>query len=222
MSSNPYSDEPYLAQSVRPAGTRPGGLTVVAVLAIVLGVLGLMGACGGGVGLLATPYLQGAMKPAPGASSLERMQFELNQETLAINERYFALHMTVQVFLLIVAGCLTVGGIQVLRLRPGGRKFLIYTFFALIAFEFLRTVLLVFVQLQILPVVEAGMNRLLREAAGGKDEPMLKFMAQFTYAAAIFGMVVMLGWALIKIVIYGLSARYLSKPDIIGLFEAKK
>jgi hypothetical protein len=115
-----------------------------------------------------------------------------------------------------------VGGVMVLRLRPAGRKFLMYTLLAVIVFEVVRTILTIYIQLQIMPVTELYMDRLLREGGGpGGNQSFAQFMSRIMKGAMIFGVIFALVWPLAKIILYGISSRYLASDAVTQLFEGE-
>ncbi|HTN76533.1 MAG TPA: hypothetical protein VL096_14840 [Pirellulaceae bacterium] len=218
MSNNPYSDySPPSGVPMKPLPLRPGGVTVVSILAIVLGVMGLFGVCAGGVGLAAGSFMQGMLTaPAGGANPVQKIQFDLNKELLAINERYMPLHVVMLIGLLVVASWLLVGGIQALRMKSGGRSLLLYAFFATILFELLRTGATAFLQLATLPIYDELARRTGDEL--GPNMGSAKSMVSMMYGMAIFGMVMVFVWGTAKVVLYGFCAKYLAKPEIVDLF----
>lgn len=218
MSTNPYSD-PYSSQQHSPEAygpLKPGAVTAVSVLAIVLGVLGLLTVCGGGVGLIANTALQGMMTVPPNATPMQKAQIELNQEIMGLTQRYLPLTLVFLGAQLVLAPMLIYGGVKTLRMDHAGRRFLIYTFLALIAFEVIRTAFQFYLQLQMLPLYDEMAMRVAREGGGtGEDEMILRF----TKGATMFGLVAALVWPAVKIVLYALSSRYLALPKTIEAFD---
>ncbi len=217
MGDNPFTDNPYKSSApsfVPPAPTRPGGVTAIGVLSIVLGAMGLLGGCAGSVGLFINPMMQGALQPGPNANSIEKAQADMNAQINAVSQRYIVPNVVLMVGVLVLGSALLWGGIQLLRTRPGAPTWLFYTFMALIVFELLRTVFYIFVQLQLLPVVEEFAQRIGRDAPG--NPAMGDTMVTVMRASMYVGIVIGVGWPLIKVIVYGLSMRYLAKPEIMA------
>lgn len=219
MSTNPYADPAATFVAPTAAPVRPGGVTLVGVLAIVLGVMGIFGGCGGAAALLLNPLMQGALQPPPGAPPFQRAQAELNAEIMGVNQNHMIPLSISLVGLTVVAIWLTVGGIQTLRMRPQGRVILLYGFLATILFEVVRSGHMLVMQLEMLPIYEEFRNRIAREISDRSQLAGLQTMLNLMQAAVIFGIVIGIGWVVIKVVVYGLCARYLSKPEIIDKFE---
>ena len=220
MADNPYSDNPYQASTptaVPYRAPRPGGVTVIGVLAIILGLLGVLGGCIGGVSIFLNPMIQNAVAPGPNANPVEKAQAEMNAQISAIGERYIVPNVILMLVWFVLAGALTFGGIQLLRVRPGAATLLYYTFMGLIVFELLRTVFGVFIQLQMFPVIEEFTKRIIREGPAG-NPAIGQTMASVMRFSTIIGLIFGIAWPLVKIIVYGFSMRYLAKPNVAALF----
>jgi hypothetical protein len=201
---------------------RPGGLTAICVIAIVLGALGLCGS-------LLTLGILAMQKPLENAFKMQqkvpsgipesfKAQMEMQNETQnkmqeatqKVNQRYWGVHVGLGLLNLAFAGSLLAGGIMALKLNPKARAFLVVVFAAAIVFEIVRTIVIVFVQLNTVAVLSAIPN----SGAG----PAVTMMT-FAKVAAIGGMVFWAGFGLAKIVFYGIGAAYLRRPNIRALFQ---
>jgi hypothetical protein len=220
MSSNPFSDpqaNPYAAQ---PAGAygpvKPGALTAVCVIAIVLGIMGVLAVCIGGAGLAASSTLQGMLTVGPNATPFDKAQIELQQEMMAINGRYLPIAVVLLGVQLVVSPLLIVGGVKALSMQHSGRRLLIYAFIAVIIFEVVRTAFQLYLQMQMLPLYDEMAMRLARE---GGNTPQVEMFQRIGKGSAMFGVVFLIFWGAVKLVLYGLSARYLSLPKTIDVYD---
>lgn len=220
MSSNPFSDpqtNPYAAQ---PAGAygpvKPGALTAVCVIAIVLGIMGTLAVCIGGVGLAANSAMQGMITVSPNATPFDKAQVELQQEMMSINTRHLPAVIVLLVAQLAVSPLLIAGGVKALRMQHSGRRLLIYAFVAVIIFEVVRTAFQLYLQMQMLPLYDEMAMRLARE---GGNTPQVEIFQRVGKGAAMAGVVFMIFWGAVKLVLYGLSARYLGLPKTIEVYD---
>jgi hypothetical protein len=214
MSNNPYADfSPAHARPVSGAPSRPGALTAVAVIALVLGILGFFSSCLAVVMLPMQTQFQaalGGIAPGPSASPIERQQYEMQVALAAMNQEYIVPQMVIAAAHIILAACMIIGATLVLRGRERGRAFLIYTVLIVIVFELLRTAFAVFLQLQMLPVYDEFVNRMAREATASSADQTILWITRMMKGVMLAVVVFAVAWPLAKIIIYGLSARYLS------------
>jgi hypothetical protein len=231
MSSNPFAD-PYANPQSKPGPydmpnlppKKPGALTAVGVVGIVMGILGLGAACLVLVGLPLQAQMQGTFNPVPppNAPPVMRLQYEMNVEMQAIQDRYMVPNMVFGGLHLLLAAGMIIGGILVLKTNPAGRTLLMYTLLAVIVFELVRAAVGLMAQLEIMPITTMYMERIMREAGGpGGNNATAQMFARIMKGATIFGMVMALMWPLAKIIIYGISARYLASDQVVALFGGK-
>jgi hypothetical protein len=224
MSTNPFSDQnkpqpplnPYDPSTFVMPPKKPGVLTAIGVMGVVLGVLGVMSSCMAVAALPFQSQLQTAFSQPSSKDPALRIQAEMNSAMAQVQQDYFAVSMTLSVLNLALSAWLLAGGIMVLRTRRAGRPLMIYALLTVIAFEVLRTVFGVIIQLEMMPITTDFADRLGREAA--PNSPMAS-MGPMMKGAAIFGMVLGLIWPLGKIIMYALSARYLASKPIVEYFE---
>jgi hypothetical protein len=225
MSNNPFSDSGFKSppppNAYDPAAfqmppKKPGALTAIGVMGVVLGILGLMTAC---IAVVALPFqskLQTAFnQSSPNDPPAVKIQQEMNAAMAAVQDKYFLPNMTFSVLHLVLATCMLIGGILVLRGRPAGRSLMIYVLLAAIAFEVLRTAFAVMVQLEVMPITSEFMEKMMKEA--GPNGPG-RAIARMVSGLSIFGIIMGLIWPLGKIIVYGLSARYLASKPIVEHF----
>jgi hypothetical protein len=219
MSANPFSEfgnQPaagvYDPATYRLPPRKPGALTAVAVMALVLGILGMLVSCMS----VATLPFQSQLQNLNTAGS--KVQVEMNQAIAKVQNRYLAGTMSFAVLHLVVATCLVIGGVMVLQGKPSGRTFLLYTLLAVIVFEILRTILVLVIQLECLPVIDGYMDKLGEDPAAGGGRTLGPGFARMMKGFMIFGLVVAMVWPLIKVIVYAISARYLSSPRMVEFF----
>jgi hypothetical protein len=226
-SSNVGPDEsaPLIAIPVGRRGVdRPGGLTALTILCIVLGALGLVSGVWAGVGLAIGRQLQQAfVVPAEDGegSAAAEIQARMQSAALELNDRYLPLHLVVLAAQLAVCGGLVYGGIQALRLQPGGNTVLKRACLAAVVFELARLVPNLFIQMQLFAIYQEYLPRLMEASAspqGPAAEQFPAVLAGMARAILIFSLVVLGGWTLVKMALYLFTVRYLGRPHVRQLF----
>jgi hypothetical protein len=151
-----------------------------------------------------------------------KAQTEMQDKMQGVTNRYWGFNVGLGLLNVAFASCLLAGGIMMLKMNPKARTFLVTVFAAVIVFEIVRAVVTVFMQLDIAAAMSDVMPRMMM-AAGPKGGPGAEqgaaFMGTVAKASAFVGMAFSLGWALAKMVFYGVSACYLRRPNIRRLFE---
>jgi len=205
---------------------RPGGLTAVCAIAIALGALGLCSSLLGLLSLAVQPSLQKAftMPQQPGMpEGFVKAQADMQKKIQDVGLRYWGFNVGISLLNLAIGACLLVGGIMALKMHPKAGSLLIAVFAAGIVFEIAAGVVTVIMQLDMAKVMSEAMPQMMM-AAGPKGAPGAEqgaaLMATFTKVGAYVGMAISLGWALAKMVFYGVSACYLRRPNIRQLFQA--
>ena len=194
-------------------GRRPGGLTLVCVIAIVLGALGLLGALMGMASLAIGSAVQDAftMRQQPGmADEVVDAQIEMQESVQAVTDRYWGFHLGFSLVHLVVAGGLLAGGIVALRLSPSGRRFLITAFVVAILFELSRAVFQGIVQIDMWAGISDSMSRM-AEIPTKNGGPSGAFLAAVMNASVLVGIGFTACFVLAKVIFYGVGARYLSR-----------
>jgi hypothetical protein len=217
-----FSNDPAVMASPVPR-KRPGGLTAVCVIAIILGVLGL----GSSLMTLASLAMQSSMEKAfkmprqPGMpDNFVQIQEEMQKKIMEVNHRYSGLLTGIGLLNLVIASCLLAGGIMAIKMKPNIHRFLVGVFLAAIVFEVIAAVVGIYMQLEMSSIITDFMSKMvtsLPKGAKGGDEAAAIMMTA-AKVGVIIGMVFSLGWALAKMIFYGVSASYLRRPNIRRLF----
>ena len=138
-----------------------------------------------------------------------------------MNHHYTGLLGGIGFFNLLIASCLLVGGILVLKMKPKTPAFLTTVFACAILFEIAACVAGTFVQMKVGAVLSETMPRMMTSAVpkGGQGADEAAAMATvFTKVAYFAGVAITIGWALAKMIFYGFSISYLRRPKIRRLF----
>lgn len=221
---NPYDPNPF--GETRPAGVtafparRPGGLTAICVVAIVLGVMGFMSSSMKGVNLLFGKKLQNLVSSVGGMPNKKMVeaQEELNDAIWEITDRFLIPNVLLALAQFALAIALIFGGLKAMKLRAIGRKVLVVTCSFVVFFEIAQLVVGSMIQIQMMPVMEVHMSRVM-EAVPGDNPGGDKFAQSVAKFSMIAGFVMAGGWALIKLVFLGVSIWYLRIQRIRSLFD---
>jgi hypothetical protein len=146
----------------------------------------------------------------------------MQNEMLAAQEKYFAPQIVTIVLHLVLTTLMIIGGIGVLQSRPGARALLMWTLLAVIIFEVIRAGLGIMIQLELLPIQQEYNKLIMREVGGGQNQRFVQMIGNMSQGFAILGIIMGLMWPLGKIIVYGLSARYLASDKIIAWFESAR
>lgn len=195
---------------------RPGGLTAVCILAIVLGALGLLT----GLSAIVISAVQGPLQnlvnqmQPDGDDEAAQLQRQMSDESRQFAERHFVRNIVLAVVRLVVAGGLLAGGVLAFRLRPVGRKVLLFAFVAGIGFELC----------QIWPMIEAA--QLTQKIMGAQqfrgledgNENAQAQMRVMMKAIAAMQVAMLAAMVLTKMSFYGFGWWYVTRPRIASLF----
>jgi hypothetical protein len=210
----------------------PVWLKVVCIVSIALGALGLLMATLGIVGQLTMErthestlrLMESLQQGAP--QPMMDLQKELQAESMAIQRQWLPLSLSLLVVNVFVAGVLLGGGIQALRMKPGGRKWLVAAMAAAAVFELVRLPPTAIMQWQTSKIVNSYINRILEATtpAGANVPPaqrqaMNKMTRSFMVAAVLFGMVTALSMAVAKIAFYVVGVWFLRRPHIQAMYS---
>jgi len=214
---------PDAARAMPGTRQRPGGLTVICVLAIVLGALGLMTGCFGLLSQAFNQQMQNGLAGLQAGANKEaaELQQEMNAKVVAASAKFAWLNMLLAVVQLAVAASLLVGGIMSLKLRPLGRKLLLGAFVAAIVFEAARIYPTISVQQAMVPIMAEYMPKMMKaQAPPGGQQPagMDQAMSSIMSALGIVGMVFFVVTVAVKGVYYAIGIVYLRKPSVALLF----
>lgn len=201
-------------------GARPGWLTALCVIAIVIGVLGLMNGILGVVGTLFAEQFQTMFTPPGGGGmppDMQAIQDKFQQETMAVQEKFFLGILAAAILRIAVAAALLVGGVQCLGLKESGRQVLLLACGAAVLFEIGHAVLQSLVNMEMMTAVNGFMQNFLEAMPQGKGPPPEVFM-NIMKGSLIAGFVVQYLIALLKIAFYVWGVLFLSRQAIKALF----
>lgn len=213
LTANPY------AANLRPNDVmivddrRPSGVTAVGVLCIVGGIVGTLSGLFSLLNLFFAASMSGAFM-VPGPQQAAQEQF--NAQLLAIGNRYFVPNLLASSGTLLIGSCLLLGGIGVFRAPPWGRTWIRRTLLAAILLECLKAVLYTVTQLEMVPVMEKYMQRLMT-AQGANAAPMA--MGTMMKVMSWVGIGMWLLWTLVKVGLYIAGRRYLRRTSVIDYFS---
>jgi hypothetical protein len=210
---------PPLAAEVAPAQSSParfGRVKAICIVAIVLGGAGVATALMGAVGLVVGRQMQAAFSNVnqPGMSQeLQDIQRKTQLEIQAVQERFLAVNAVLLGAHAIVAGMLLAGGVQGLRRVRPGRQILVKACLAAIVFELVRAVVQTLIQIQVLSVTMQFFEQMMGASMEQAAE-LAEWLVWFSRAAMMAGLLLAIGWILVKLVFYSTAVWYLRKPAV--------
>ena len=201
---------------------RPGGLTAICVIAIVLGAMGFMSSGMNGLNLLFGKQLQEMVAGIGGMQNKKMMkaQEEMYDAIWEINDRFIVPSVFLASSQFALAIALMFGGLKTLKLRAIGRKVLLIAVSLVVVFELVQLGLFAMIQLEMMPVMDVYMSRVLEGAPGGGPggQKAAQTIAKFSMIA---GFIMQAGWMLVKLIFLGLAIWYLRSQRIRLLFQDK-
>jgi hypothetical protein len=226
---DPYQSPAYFADQDVPDEVmiprRPGGLTAICVIAIILGVLGVITALMGIVGAVAGQAMQKAMAPSMPQNMNEeaqQVQEEMNEAIQEVGQKFMVPNVVSIICSLTLAIGLIVGGSQSLKIKPSGRTILLMVFSIAILFELVRGGFQIYVQMQILAVMDEFWPRIVETSAaqqgqGGPDlETIMSVLWMVTKVSAYVFTILPV---LLKAGYYVIGALYLGRENVKRLFD---
>jgi hypothetical protein len=224
---NPYGDAPAI-DAVNPGATvgnkNPNLMTVLLVFVIVLASLGSLAAVAGLVGRIVSPALQKRIiEQAEAEPENEQLQFqaEIQRTAQKAGAKYELANYLIYIPSTIICIVLAIAAIMTLRRNPLGRRILMGTLLAVIAFDVGKTVLTSFEQAEVFGVMAETMPKAFEADPNISEEKAKKagqFMGAFMSAGRIIAIVIGVGWLLLKSILYLYTFFYLKKPEIMQLF----
>jgi hypothetical protein len=200
----------------------PGMLQAICIIAIVLGALGSFSVLGGVVGPFVNEAIQKmvAANMRPG-SPQAKQQAQQQREIQAVADKWAPVNYALLAVLVVVVGCLIVGGVKAFRLQPSGHRLLLMAFLITIAFELMRLVPTISILVDTFDVMEQSMADSMKANSGGRPiPPAAARMSKTIMKGSIYlGIAFAVGWVLLKVGFYGFGAYYMRKPHIRGLYE---
>ncbi len=187
-------------------------LALISTVSILAGLLGIIGLCFAG-GMVFSNYNAAALTaPAADASAVERFEYELQSEWQSITQRYMPGLVTFTFWQLIAMVLLLVGGIRLMRRTESSRQFMLYVLLMVLLYELLRAGMYLAMMLEMMPLVDTSMNRVLKNA--GKQTPqMVAVLKRIAQGITVVLILMVLVWPAIKLIFYGWAARYVSSRE---------
>ncbi len=207
---SPYAAAPV--QKPLAADQRPSGLTAVGVLCMVGGMVGLFS----GLFTLLNVFFGAALGAAfiaPGEAG--DAQREMQASIQAVGERYFIGNLITSVGTTILGACLLTGGIGVFRTPAWGRTLIRRALILAILLECMKVAIYVMSQVEMMPIMEEYMQKLMTKPGGAAPPPAVgSMMKVFTF----IGLGIWLVWAMLKLGLYVWGRVYLKKPTVLSYF----
>jgi hypothetical protein len=98
---------------------------------------------------------------------------------------------------------------------------MLYVLMFTLLFELLRSTMYVLMMLELMPFIDQGLVRAIREA-GAQDERITKMLKRLATGVTIVMILIALVWPALKILFYGWAARYLASRQAIELCEDRR
>ncbi len=220
--NSPLPASPYSGASA-PTGMnddvrlRLGGLTVIGVFCIVGGIVGLLVGLIGIISLFFGAAMASAFVPT---GPQQQVQQEMNSKIQEVTSAFMIPNVLIILGTVGVCGCLLVGGIGVFGQRPRGRTLLLKVFLMAMILECLRIALYVVTQLQILPIMEEYMPKMMSQSGNtGTPSPAMGTMMR---VMTLVGLGLWITWGLVKLGLYAWGRSYLKKPPVIDYYNASQ
>ena len=207
---NPYSSRSLTAEAPSTITLRPTGVTVVAVLSILGGILGALSGLMQLVQHLAQ-NLATAFLPAGQAGDAQRQWFAEIQE---VNSRFLIPNLAVGAMTIVLGLCLLIGGIGLLQPKSWSRTFLRKTFLAAIAFEVVRMIYYVVLQIALFPVMQRQFEAMGSDAGPGNPLANSETFQTMQTTFMVIGFAFALLWFLIKLAAYFWGRSYLNRDHV--------
>ena len=191
---------------------RPGGLTTIGVLCIVGGIVGILS----GLFMLLNIFFGAALGSAfTMQGPQQQAQQEMQSSMQAVATRFFVGNLISSVGTLVVSLCMLTGGVGVFRKPAWGRTLLRKTFLFAILLECLRVGIYTMTQLEMMPVMETYMQKMMTQPGGGNPPMAVGGMMK---VMTLIGLGMWLMWAALKLGLYIWGCSYLKKPSVINYF----
>jgi len=113
---------------------------------------------------------------------------------------------------------LLVGGLGVFGKRPRGRTLLLKVILLAMILECLRIALYVVTQLEMLPIMEEYMPKMMSQA--GSKGPSSEVFGTMMRVMTFVGLGLWVTWGLVKLGLYACGRSYLKKPPVIDYYNA--
>ena len=212
---NPYASSPMQSSALDDdayTNLRPGGVTVTGVLCILGGIMGTLASLLGILQLVVGSQFANAMTPGGAAGGAQQ---KMMAEMQAVNDKFLIFNGIITVGALVFGCLLLIGGIAIFQKKPWVLTWLRRTFFGLAIFEVFRQILYVFVQLEMMPIMQKFFGQMGQGAPGQQA-----MMSSMQNVMMMIGLAFAIGWALVKIGLFAWGYRYLGKPHVVAYFKA--
>jgi hypothetical protein len=216
-SDNPLVQQPgyHTSAAQQSAMLKPTGITVAGVISLMAGLFGLLA----GVLLIAqlifAQQFSDAFLPTGPEAQPQR---DMNAAMAAINFKYMIPHVMSSLAGLGISACLAIGGVGCLLGKPWAPRWMLKTLLALLIYEILRTIFLVVLQFETVPVIQEHMERIAETGAagGGASAEMMQSIQE---VSMIVGFVFWGAWFLTKcgLALWGRS--YFKREHVLAFFR---
>ena len=216
MGQSPLSNPPPVGVPVH----RPGWMTAICILAIILGALGLMMALFGSVALAFGERFQQmvqGMSTVGQPPGMKEVQLEMQKAMQAVQDRWFVAIALQYALHFVLAFALILGAAKSLQMDSFGRRLLAGALFAAIAFELLRLIPTMAIQMGTMDVMQEYMQHIMQASAPpGKAMPQQAQIAMATMmkGSMAVGIAFTLVFVVAKIAFYTAAGIYMNKPHI--------
>ena len=220
--NSPLSVSPYSSASAPTAMNddvrlRSSGLTAIGVFCIVGGILGLLVGLIGIISLIFGAAMASAFVPT---GPQQQVQQEMNSKIQEVTSAFMIPNVLIILGTISVCSCLLVGGIGVFGQRPRGRILLLKALLIAMILECLRVTLHVLTQLEMLPIMEEYMPKMMDQA--GNNGPSGPLMGSMMRVMTLAGLGLSVLWGLVKLGLYAWGRSYLKKPPVIDFYNASQ
>jgi hypothetical protein len=216
-SDNPLVQQPaYQASTAQQSAMlKPTGITVAGVISLMAGLLGLLAGVFLIGQLIFAQQLADAFLPTGPEAQPQR---DMNAAMAAINAKYMIPHVISSLAGFVISACLAIGGIGCLLGKPWAPRWMLKTLLALLVYEILRTIFLVVVQFETIPIVQEHMESLAEAGAAGGG-PSAEMMQSFQKVSMIVGFVFWGAWLLTKCGLALWGRGYFKRTHVLAFFS---
>jgi hypothetical protein len=219
MKQNPYNS-PAQVYGNTPSDygvERPSGLTAVGVIGIILGVMNALAVVGGIAGLFINRYIKDMLpnvNPKPG--SMEEAQLKMQFAIQEVSARFFFAHLVLIVVTAIVAFLLIRGGVGAVGRNPSARTLFVYGLVVATIQEIINGIVTTMIQMETFAIMRTFTESI---KTGNAQEAEVVQMAMA--GGMIFGMLIAVGWIILKLVYFIVSLRLLNKPQVLAYYDSE-
>lgn len=195
-------------------------LKVPCIIAAVLGGGGLATGLMALAGVFFSQSMQTAFAPSAGTGPQEIMRIQQQMQTAmnAIQDRFFALNLSLAIVHLLVAGFLLAGAVRCMRRSRQGPKWLLAACSSAAVYEIICTIAQLPMQLQTMSATNFYME-LMFDSSGNVPSGVLEFSVLATKVLLFASMLLGFAWVLAKVLFYFYTARQLRRPEIRAAFS---